>query len=297
MKFGISLPNFGKYATKDSILEVALTAEELGFDSVWVSDHIVIPDSHEGFGELFFEPLTTLSYVASNTKNILLGSSVIILPYRNPIVLAKMVSTLDVLSKGRVVFGVGVGWLEDEFSALGVSYDERGSITDEWIEVLKALWTKDKASFKGKYWEFSNFNFLPKPSQKPRPQIWVGGNGKKAIERALKFGDGWHAVGLTPEEITERTIFINEFLIKESQKRRDFVISLRKNLQVVKEKRPRIPDDRETLRGTPDKITKGIDRLRESGVSHLIFQVLSGTLKGVFETMQIFSKDIRPEID
>ncbi len=187
MKFGISLPNFGKYATKDSILEVALTAEELGFDSVWVSDHIVIPDSHEGFGDLFFEPLTTLAHIASRTKNILLGSSVIILPYRNPIVLAKMISTLDVLSNGRVIFGVGVGWLEDEFHALGVSFDERGFITDEWIEVLRALWTRDKASFKGQYSEFSNINFFPKPSQKPWPKIWVGGNGKKSDRTGIKI--------------------------------------------------------------------------------------------------------------
>lgn len=290
MKFGVALPNFGKYATKDVILEVATTAEELGFDSIWVSDHIVIPDSHEAFGEVFYEPLTTLTYVAACTSKIRLGTSVIILPYRNPIVLAKMLSTLDILSSGRVILGVGAGWLEDEFSALGLSYNERGFITDEYLEVLRALWTKEQPSFNGRYSEFSHINFLPKPIQKPCPPIWIGGNSKRAIERAVDFGDGWHPVGLTPEEIKEKASNINELLVNKGTMRPDFVISLRKNLQLTKEKGPDFPDEREILRGTPDRIIKGVGRFRESGVSHLILQVLSGTLKGVIETMETFSK-------
>lgn len=297
MKFGIALPNFGKYAKKDVISQVAIIAEELDFDSIWVSDHIVVPDSHKGFGKMFYEPLITLTHLAECTSKIYLGTSVVILPYRNPIVLAKMISTLDVISSGRVIFGVGAGWLEEEFDAIGVPYKERGLITDEYIEVLKVLWTKERPSFKGMYSDFSNVSFLPKPIQKPYPPMWIGGNSKRATERAVNLGDGWHAVGLIPEELKEKTSNINELLVSKRRIGRDFVISLRKNLQVIKEKKNKVSDEREILRSTPDKIITGIDKYRESGVSYMVFQVLGGTLKVLIETMEVFSKHIRPALD
>lgn len=295
MKFGVALPNFGKYAKKDTILEIAKAAEELGFDSIWVSDHIVIPKSHRGFGNVFYEPLTTLAYIAACTTRIHLGTSIIILPYRNPVVLAKIISTLDVLSGGRVITGIGVGWIKDEFDALGVPYTERGPLTDECIEVLKVLWTEEEPSFKGRYYRFSGIKFLPRPVQKPHPPIWVGGNSRMAIERAVNAGNGWHSVGLTPEEIKEGVEYINELLSGKGREASDFVISLRKNLQIkgISEKKT---DRREILRGTPDKISEGIERYKESGVSHLVFQVLSGTLEGIVETMELFSRKIRPGI-
>ncbi len=295
MKFGIALPNFGMYAKRDVILGMAVAAEELGFDSLWVSDHILIPDSHKGFGSVFFEPLVTLAQVASCTSRVLLGTSVIILPYRNPIVLAKTVSTLDVLSNGRIIFGVGTGWLREEFHALGVSYEERGAITDEGIEIIRSLWTLEKPSFKGRYYGFSNIGFLPKPVQKPHPPIWIGGNSKRAVERAANLGDGWHPVGLVPEEIREKSEYADGIL-KKKKRDRDFVISLRKNLQLTDGEKKGAVDERELLRGTPDKIAKGIERYKESGVSHLVFQILSGTLEGVFKTMEVFSRDIRPSL-
>jgi probable F420-dependent oxidoreductase len=295
MKFGVALPNFGKYAKKDTILEIAKAAEELGFDSIWVSDHIVIPKSHRGFGDVFYEPLTTLAYIAACTTRIHLGTSIIILPYRNPVVLAKIISTLDVLSGGRVITGVGVGWIKDEFDALGVPYTERGPLTDECIEVLKVLWTEEEPSFKGRHYRFSGIKFLPRPVQKPHPPIWVGGNSRMAIERAVNAGNGWHSVGLTPEEIKEGVEYINELLSGKGKEASDFVISLRKNLQIksISEKKT---DRREILRGTPDEISEGIEKYKESGVSHLVFQVLSGTLEGIVETMELFSRKIRPGI-
>ena len=296
MKFGAALPNFGKYAERDYLIEIARTAEDLGFDSLWVSDHILIPHSHQGFGEVFYEPLVILAYIASQTNKIHLGTSVIILPYRNPIVLAKMLSTLDVLSRGRVIFGVGAGWLKEEFLTLGVSYEERGSITDEWIEVLKLLWTVENPVFKGRYHEFSNINFLPRPIQKPHPPIWVGGNSGKAVERAVSYGDGWHPVGLTPDEVAEKAEYLDEMLVAKMKRRSEFVISMRKNLQIVTEGKLDVMDERETLRGTREKITKGLEQYGRAGVSHLVFQVLSGDLKGIVETMKTFSKDIAPAL-
>lgn len=295
MKFGVALPNFGKYAERDAILQVAKTAQTLGFDSLWVSDHIIIPKSHKGFGDVFYEPLTVLGYVAANTSEIILGTSVIILPYRNPVALAKMISTLDVLSGGRAILGVGAGWLKDEFNVLGVSYEERGAVTDEYIKILKILWTQEEPKFQGKYSNFSDIKFLPRPLQKPHPPIWVGGNSRRGIERAVKSGNGWHSVGLTPEEIKENVKYINELRSEKNEERSNFVISVRKNLQINDASEQKIKtEERETLRGSKDRIAEGIGRYSEAGVSHIVFQILSGTLEGMIETMEIFSKDMRP---
>ncbi|MGB7291377.1 MAG: LLM class F420-dependent oxidoreductase [Thermodesulfobacteriota bacterium] len=293
MKFGIALPNFGRYAQKESILDVAESAEDLGFDSLWVSDHIIIPESHEGFGDVFYDPLATLSFVAAKTRSIQLGTSVIILPYRNPIVLAKMISTLDVLCGGRLTLGVGVGWLEDEFDALGVSYIDRGPITDECIDVLKNLWSNEEPSYRGRYFNFSNIKFFPKPIQKPHPPLWIGGNGLVALRRAIMLGNGWHPVGLTAGEIQEKRRAVGE--LQSENRSSNFVISLRKNLQIYKSKKKK-PDVSEPLRDTPEMISKGIELYAKSGVSHLVFQILSGRFEDIIHTMEFFSTKIRPSL-
>jgi len=291
MNFGITLPNFGKYADKNEILKIAASAEELGFKSLWVSDHVVIPDSHQGFGDVFYDPFITLAYVAAHTRNISLGTSVIILPYRNPVVLAKMISTLDVLSEGRVILGLGAGWLQKEFEALGVPFNQRGEIANEYLKILKILWTEDDPRFKGKYLEFSDIKFLPKPYQKPYPLIWVGGGSNKAIERAVIYGDGWHPVGFTPEELKGKLVYVNKLL--EKHNKGNFQISLRRNLEINNDKD--ISSD-DTLRGPVEKIASGIKEYKELGINHLILNFLSGTSEGVLSTMRTFSKEIRPFI-
>lgn len=291
MKFGISLPNFGKYASTENILEIAVLAEDLGYDSLWVSDHIIIPDSHEGFGHVFFDPLITLGFVAARTKNISLGTSVLILPYRNPVALAKMISTLDMLSGGRVIVGVGAGWMRDEFDALGIPYEKRGAITDEYIEVLKELWTRDKPSYKGKYISFSDIWFLPKSLQEPHPPIWVGGGSNRAIERAARCADGWQPVGLKPEAMKEKLVYLNKLL--DEGKKDNFIISLRRNLEINQDKEF---SEEDTLRGGPEKIITGIRSYIEAGISHFILHILSGDFKGVLKTMETFSTTIRPTI-
>lgn len=293
MKFGVALPNFGRYAQRDWIVDIAKSAEDLGFDSLWVSDHIIIPESHKGFGDVFYDPLAVLSFVAAQTRSIQLGTSVIILPYRNPVVLAKMVSTLDVLCGGRLTLGVGVGWLKDEFEALGVSYMDRNALTDECIAVLKNLWSSDKPNYWGRYYNFSQIRFSPKPLQKPHPPLWIGGNGLVALRRAIAIGNGWHPVGLTPDEIQERIRGVGELQVRNRPS--DFVISVRKNLQIDVSKNKR-PDVREPLRGTPQMISKGIELYAESGVSHLVFQILGGRLEDIFHSMEFFSSAIKPSL-
>lgn len=287
MKIGIALPIFGKYAGRDEILETALAAEGLGYDSIWVSDHVVVPDHHNVFGEVFYDPLISLGFIASATSRIELGTSVLVLPYRNPLVLAKSVSSLDALSEGRVILGIGSGWLKGEFEALGVDYTKRGHITDEYIKIMKELWTNESPSYKGENFSFSGIRFEPKPVQKPHPPIWVGGESRRAIERAVRYGDGWHPVGLTPEEMGAKAREVRSLLPEE--KKDDFVISLRRNVE-INEGREFGPG--ETLRGGLGKIRDGIEAYREAGVDHLVLYVLSGEFEGVLRTMKVLREEV-----
>ncbi|GIW46681.1 MAG: hypothetical protein KatS3mg078_0558 [Deltaproteobacteria bacterium] len=297
MRFGVSIPNFGRYATGKAVVKIATSAEKLGFDSLWVSDHIVIPTSHHnGFGEEFFEPLTTLAYLVGCTQRIKLGTSVIVLPYRNPFFLAKMVSTLDVLSGGRVILGVGTGWLKDEFRALGIPYQKKGSISEEYIEILKTLWVEKSPSFKGRYFEFSNLGFYPKPLQKPYPPIWFGGNGKEAIDRAVLLANGWHPVRLTPEEVEKAMVYLKERLRVCGKENSDFTVALRANIQIVSNKVMGTAN-KDVLRNTKTEIVKGLRRYRDAGVSYMVLHILSGTLERFIKTLKILSKEIIPQVE
>lgn len=288
MRYGLALPNFGKYASPENIRRFAMEAENLGFDSLWVSEHIVIPKSHNVFGDVFYEPLTSLGYVASLTENIKLGTSIIVLPYHNPVVLAKTLSTLDVLSNGRLIIGIGTGWMEEEFKALNANYRDRGEVTDEYLEIMKILFTEDEPEYHGSYHSFSDIRFYPKPVQKPHPPFWIGGNSSKALERTVLYGEGWHCVGLTPDRIKNSLINLSPEL------RDKITVSVRKNLQTTDRK---IEDEKELLRGNREKIINGLNMYADAGVDHIVFQILSGEVEGIFTTMDIFSKDIKESIE
>jgi len=231
----------------------------------------------------------TLSYIASQTKTIKLGTSVIVLPYRNPVVFAKSISTLDVLSGGRVIIGIGAGWLKKEFQALGTNYEERGKITDEYLELMNELYTSESPAFNGNYFNISDISFNPKPLQKPHPPIWVGGSSKNALKRAVKYGNGWHAVGSTPEEIKDKIEELKDLFAEYNKTDNSFIISVRKNLQITSGE---VSDEKETLRGNTEKILNGIDAYSKAGVSYIVFQILGSDFKGVIGTMRTFSKDV-----
>ena len=181
----------------DVVIEFAQAAEELGFDSLWVGDHIL-------WRTPLLEPLTLLAAVATRTKRIRLGTGVLLLPLRQPTVVAKMVATLDYLSRGRVILGVGVGGENPkEFEACGVPPGERGRRTDEGIEILRRLWTESSASFAGQFWRFSEVDLQPKPVQQPCPPVWIGGRSEAALRRAGRLGDGWIDYFVTPQGFRE----------------------------------------------------------------------------------------------
>ena len=187
--FGTSVPTRGPLASPENLRSLAQRAEDLGFDHIWVSDHVILPREVDSFypyasdgvatflpDEPYYEPLAALNFLAGCTQRVRLGTHVLILPYRNPVLTAKMIATLDVLSGGRVILGAGVGWMEEEFQALGLdTYKQRGAVTDEFIELYKELWTKDEPSFHGEHYQISGSGFAPKPVQKPHPPIWIGG--------------------------------------------------------------------------------------------------------------------------
>jgi probable F420-dependent oxidoreductase len=187
--FGVILPNFGKGSSPDTIRRVAVAAEELGFDSVWATEHIIVgPEAVDPYGRVY-DPLVTLGWTAGWTHRIGLGTSIVLVPLHNPMHLAKEVATLQELSRGRFTLGVGVGWHQDEFDFMGVEFRGRGRRTDEAIRLMRALWNGER-DFHGEYWSFQNATAEPRPS--PVPEIWVGGSSDRAVRRARELGDAWH---------------------------------------------------------------------------------------------------------
>ena len=200
MQLGIHLPHVGRKAGPDAIRRAAVQAEDLGFADVWVSEHVILPkDAPYPPSPAFYEPILTLTWAAAATKRVRLGTSVIVLPMHHPVPVAKQVATLQSLSEGRVIFGIGVGWLEAEFAALGVPFRERGRRTDESIALMRALWRDDPVSFPSKYIAAQVADMRMEPKPPPIP-IWVGGSSEKALARAVKLCDGWHGSRLPPDK-------------------------------------------------------------------------------------------------
>ena len=199
MRVGIHLPQIGRKAGPEAIRRAAVQAEELGFADAWSSEHIILPSGAPyPPSALFYDPVLTLTWAAAFTKRIGLGTSVLVLPMRHPLPLAKELATLQNLSEGRLILGAGVGWLEAEFAALGVPFRERGRRMDEGIAMMRAVWSEDPVTFRSRWVPavIEYMRMLPKPV-KPIP-IWIGGSSEAAIARALRL-DGWHGSRLSPE--------------------------------------------------------------------------------------------------
>jgi probable F420-dependent oxidoreductase len=198
MELGIHLPQYGRLAQPGTIERAARHAEDHGFDHVWVSDHVVHPASQEYPSPYLYDPLISLTWAAAVTERVRLGTSVMVVPQHNPLSLANAVASLDSMSGGRVVLGVGVGWSAAEFAALGYGFEDRGARTDEILELLRTVWRDDPASFHGEHYRFDDLRVLPQPAHDI--PIWVGGSTRAAHRRAVRLGDGFQLIGVTPEE-------------------------------------------------------------------------------------------------
>ena len=217
MRFGVALPQFGPRArdpaVRERVRDVAVAADRLGYDVVWTAEHLIFPSAirtaYPYGGRAPFDvtdPVldvaSTLTYVAALTERVRLGSSVVVLPYHHPIALAKALATVDVLSNGRLLLGIAGGWLREEFDLLGVPFRERGARTDEYLALIKRLWTEERVSFHGRFFSLDDAAFFPKPVQRPHPPIWVGGDSAAALQRVARSGDGWLAVPRDLEHLT-----------------------------------------------------------------------------------------------
>jgi probable F420-dependent oxidoreductase len=199
MTYGIHLPQYGQVASGEAVARAARHAEELGFTDVWVSDHIVHPAEQSYPSPYLLDPFATLTWAAAVTERVRVGTSVIVVPQHNPVWLANHLATVDAMSGGRLVLGVGVGWSRREYEALGQSFEDRGRRLDEILDLLRAAWRDDPTSFDGDTYSFEDIRFLPKPAHEV--PIWVGGGVEAAFRRAVEKGDGFHMVGQKPPEV------------------------------------------------------------------------------------------------
>ena len=298
MQLGVWIPNCRHLATPDIIRDTTVRAEQLGYDSVWVSDHVVVPNANvDRIGAGIYDPLITLAVAAGATSRVRLGTTVLIVPYRNPVVTAKMISSLDALSGGRFVFGVGAGWLAEESAALGVPFAERGPMTDEYLAAMRELWTSPAPSFAGKYTQFSGLQFEPKPVQKPHPPIWVGGHARASLRRAAEIGAAWHPINRSVEELRVGCADLRE-LCEARGRAVPPAITLRNDARVLRpgESVPAPIHGGSTLAGEPAALADQIGELGAAGVEHLVLEFLASDGADLDEQMVLFSEQVRPKL-
>jgi probable F420-dependent oxidoreductase len=307
LKFGFCLPHDGELSRPDSLTELALHAEKLGFDTlVEPSDHIVMPNNinttypYSISGEYTdttedLDQSTTLSFVAAKTEKIRLMTGIAVIPYRNPLAMANTLATVDYLSGGRLDVGAGVGWMKDEFDLLHVSYAERGEIMDEYLRILKVVWSEKNPSFNGKYFQFSNVHFSPRVIQKPHPPIWVGGESPRAIRRAAELGDGWFPIDSNPKfplsnsaEMAEAIARLKQQVKKADRNPGDIRIGyLAQNFELNDR-----PDGEKLFVGSSRKILADIKEFESLGVSFLALNFLRENLEKTKGYSEKFASEV-----
>jgi probable F420-dependent oxidoreductase len=303
MKVGLVLPQFGEHATTENIIYIATEAEKEGIDSVWVLDRLLWPikpqtpyvASPDGSLPVEYQnvldPLTTLTYVAAVTEQISLGTSVIDIFFQNPIVLSRRITTLDILSDGRVIAGLGIGWSKDEYEVSGIPYKDKGTRADEYLQVLKKIWTDDVVEFKGQFYNIPASKIGPKPVQKPHPPILLGGFSPKTFSRIVNYANGWIGVaGFGPLEQLEQAI--NG--LKESARKADKDPS---KISIYMGSYPTVLESpsnqiRTPMTGTIEQIGSDIEQIKAMGTDHIIFGHLFSSVGRDMKKMVEVTKDL-----
>ncbi|TME96214.1 MAG: LLM class F420-dependent oxidoreductase [Chloroflexi bacterium] len=287
MIIGLNLPNYGSLGYRDAIVAIAQTAEALGYASLWTNDHVLIPTSRpEPFGNVL-ESLTTLSYLAASTSRIQLGTGILVLPQRDPVLVAKQAATISHLSGGRLAMAVGVGYIKEEYCYLRADFSNRGHLADEYISAMRELFESDTPEFHGPHINYSDVLFSPRPS--PRIPILVGGDSPAALKRAATLGDGWYGLWQSPDQVRTAIARINA-IGRKSQ----FEVSLR----VLTRVGGPIPDsDSETtLQGDVDAIVQKIQRYSDAGVDRIVIELVSSELDDFLRQLNRFAYEITPRI-
>lgn len=297
MEFGITIPNNWGVEDPKQVLALGPLAETMGYDSVWVMDHLFntgyIRERLED--RPYYHPMATLSYLAATTERVSLGTSVLVLPYHNPVELAKYAATLDQMSAGRVILGVGVGAMAEEFQALGIPMRQRGSLTNEAIAIMKELWTNHSPSYQSGKWDFSDLRFSPKPVQTPHIPLWIAGSSQGALRRTGTVGDGWHPTGVSPEDFALGRKEIAE--VATDAGRDVNAISMSARVEVTVGSRPsanrganrtQIPGD------DPGSMRASIEAYRAAGVDHVVLAPNSGDTVRLREVMATIAEQVLP---
>jgi probable F420-dependent oxidoreductase len=297
MQFGVTVPNNWGIEDPQQVLAFGPMAEELGYDSVWVMDHLFntgyIRERLEG--KPYYHPMSTLSYLAATTKRVMLGTSVLVLPYHNPVELAKYTASLDQISGGRVILGVGVGAMTEEFDALGISMRDRASLTNECIAIMKELWTNPSPSYESKRWKFNDLLFSPKPIQKPHIPFWVGGSSSGAMRRAALRGDGWHPTGVSPEGFSIGRREISEMATAAGRDPDSLTWSLRVEVEAHGGPSSERAAGRARLSGDdPDAMVASLAAYETAGVQHVILALNTGDVATITRLMETIARDVVP---
>jgi probable F420-dependent oxidoreductase len=301
VRFSCRCPNtdyLGFEATSEGIVESAAKAEELGFDAVFVNDHIIVDGSARSAPWTnTYDPLVALSFIAANTTHVGLGVSVLIVPYRNPIATAKMLATIDRMSGGRLIAGVGVGWNEAEFDALGVPFRERGARTTEYLRIWQACWAPGRVSFAGKFFRFSDMYVSPKPVQQPYPSIWIGGSSDAALRRAAAFAAVWQPTPTPVADLVERQACLRKACEQIGRQHPpETRMSFRVEFSPITGKAPPSGAERPIGHGTPAEIAADLLRYRETaGVN--AFQINfhgNHNLGQLLDSMDCFMREVKP---
>jgi probable F420-dependent oxidoreductase len=295
MQIGAHLPNQGPLATGEALATFAREAERREIASLWISDHVVFPRSQSGSypggrfphppDKPYLEPVTVLAAAAVVTSRARLGASVFILGHRHPVLMAKMLTSIDALSNGRLICGVGVGWWKEEMEILGAPFHQRGRQADEIIRAFKELWTSDKPAFDGEFVRFRDIGFAPKPVQKPHPPIWVGGDSPGAFRRVVTLGDGWHATSKTPDQMREALDRLRKAADGAKRRFDTIEISLRYGLK-----------DELLARG-PQAVVDELAQYKKLGVKHLVLEFRRDDLGKMLEILDVVTSSVRPAVD
>jgi len=301
MKLGVCLPHYGRAIEPSRLLQVAARAEEMGLDSVWVTDHVMVPrDVELIYRDDMLDPLAVLPWLAGVTERIALGTSVVVLPYRSPLPVAKLLASVDVLSGGRLIVGVAVGWLEREFAALNVPFRERGPRTDEAIELFRAVWTDDDPKVTTRNHQLAGVKASPMPLQKPRPPILVGGGSDAALRRVARLGDGWHASGIPPAAFRAGALSVaNRW--KEAKREGTPQLTLRVPLLIDGIHQPAVDQTllgtRHVVRGSIATVARELRQYASAGCGHVALELSYSTYPAILDTIDAIAEEIRPALE
>ena len=256
-----------------------------------------------GAAQDYLEPFSLLAYLAHATRRIKLGTSVLVIPYRNPVVTAKMLATIDVLSRGRLILGAGVGWLREEFEALAAPpFEARGAVTDEYLRLMRAMWTSDPVTFEGHHYAVRGVHALPKPAQTSGIPIWIGGHTDAAVRRAGALGDGWHPIAfrppglLFPDEYAAKADLVRAAAREAGRSPEMVTLSVRVPMEVRPRGRQAPDGERPFFQGAADEVAADVERYAALGVTHFVFDHVSPDIAGVIANMKRFATDVRPLI-